>query len=87
MIIGYKKDFNKKTKRLPVFIREPLAERLRLFVSSPHHPLLNNHALTGKWRGYRSINVTGDWRAIYQPINADIALFVDVDTHHNLYGT
>ena len=87
MIIGRKNGFDKKTKRLPPFIREALAERLRIFAESPHHILLNNHALTGDWRGYRSINITGDWRAIYQPINTDAALFVDIDTHHNLYGT
>jgi len=87
MTVGFKRGFEKRTKRLPSFIREALAERLKIFVEMPHHPLLNNHALTGEWRGYRSINVTGDWRAIYQPINTDLAILVDVDTHHNLYGT
>ena len=87
MIVGFKRGFDKRTRRLPHPIRKALADRLRIFVESPHHPLLNNHALSGKLRGYRSINITGDWRVIYQPIGTDAALLVDADTHHNLYGT
>ena len=87
MIVGRKNGFDKKTKRLPPLIRKALAERLTLFIESPHHPLLNNHTLTGMWRGYRSINVTGDWRVIYQPIGTNVAILVEIDTHHNLYGT
>ena len=87
MKVGYKKGFEKKTKRLALGIRKSLGLRLRIFMENPQHPLLNDHALTGDWRGYRSIKVTGDWRAIYQPIATNKALFVDIDTHHNLYGT
>ena len=87
MIVGYKNSFEKKTRRLPAGIRKSFATRLRLFIESPYHPILNNHALAGDRRGYRSINITGDWRAIYEPTSVDTAIFVDIDTHHNLYGT
>lgn len=87
MIVGYRKGFEKKTRRLPEKIRRAFGERIRLFMSSPRHPLLSGHALTGEWRGYRSINVTGDWRAMYRLVGPYRALFVDIDTHHNLYGT
>lgn len=79
--------FEKKLACLSPKIRCALADRLELFLENSRHPLLNDHALTGSWRGYRSINITGDWRAIYQPIGTDVALFVEIDTHHNLYGT
>lgn len=87
MTIRYKTGFEKKTRRLSPKIAAALAERIRLFMSSPHDPLLHNHALKGRLRGYRSINVTGDWRLIYEPLGETGALLVDVDTHHNLYGT
>lgn len=87
MIVNYKKGFEKKTRRLPVDIRKALAARLRIFLESPHHHLLNNHALTGSFRGYRSINVTGDWRAIYEQIDTNTVIFVEIGTHHDLYGT
>lgn len=79
--------FKKRIPRLPFKIKRALTERLRLFATTPHHPLLDNHSLSGSWRGYRSINITGDWRVIYEPIGTDIARLVEVDTHHNLYGT
>lgn len=87
MIVGYKKGFEKKTRRLSIGIRKALAERLRIFLESPRHPLLNDHPLAGSWRGYRSINITGDWRAIYELVDTNTAIFVEIDTHHNLYGT
>ncbi len=54
-------------------------------MSDPFHPLLNNHPLAGRWTGYRSINITGDYRAIYELIEEDLAYFVTIDTHSNLY--
>ena len=78
--------FEKKLARLSPAIRRALANRLELFLENPRHPLLNDHALTGDWAGFRSINVTGDWRLIYQRIDDEVMLLVEIDTHHNLYG-
>lgn len=39
--------------------------KLRLFMDDPFSPLLNNHALQGEVAGLRSINISGDWRALY----------------------
>lgn len=61
-------------------------ERIIIFSADPFHPTLNNHALTGEWTGYRSINITGDYRAVYRLVEEDLAYFVDLDTHSNLYG-
>ncbi len=47
--------------------------------------MLRNHALTGKYLGYRSIDITGSLRAIYRLLDQDIAYFIAVDTHPNLY--
>jgi len=79
--------FKKRLKRIPRPIRHALAERLALFRSNRTHPLLNDHALTGDRLGERSINITGDWRLIYTFIAPDTAYLLDVDTHHNLYGS
>jgi mRNA-degrading endonuclease YafQ of YafQ-DinJ toxin-antitoxin module len=32
-----------------------------------------------------SINITGDWRAIYMPINNNEVLFIAFGTHSQLY--
>ncbi|MEJ0053788.1 MAG: type II toxin-antitoxin system mRNA interferase toxin, RelE/StbE family [bacterium] len=81
-----KRQFEKRVSRLPAGIRRALVERLRLFMADPQNPLLNNHPLRGEWTGFRSINVTGDWRLIYEMVG-DAIVLTDIDTHHNLYGT
>jgi len=54
-------------------------------MENPFNPILNNHALHGKWGRYRSINITGNLRALYELIDIDTALLILVDTHSNLY--
>jgi addiction module RelE/StbE family toxin len=84
---GYSANFSKRYRHIDTTIRESCNERLKLFLAQPFHQLLDNHALKGGWKGYRSINVTGDWRAIFKMVDPETAYFVAIDTHHNLYGT
>ena len=89
MVIKFKRKFAKHFARVPQEIRKAANIRLDLFASNPHHPLLRNHKLIGAYEGYRSINITGDWRAIYievNPINGEAYIeFVDFGTHSQLY--
>lgn len=75
------KDYNKLTQNQ----KEKFKERRNLFLKDEFDPVLNNHGLKGKWLGYRSINVTGDIRAIFKR-DTESALFVAIDNHSNLYG-
>ncbi|OGE71342.1 hypothetical protein A2617_00135 [Candidatus Daviesbacteria bacterium RIFOXYD1_FULL_41_10] len=59
-------------------------KRFELFLSNPFHPQLNNHLLTGNYKGYRSINITGDWRALYSE-NENSIIFELLGTHSQLY--
>lgn len=79
--------FEKRITRLSPSIRAALADRLELFLTNPRHPLLNDHSLSGDRRGFRSINITGDWRLVYKVIGDGMILLTEIDTHHNLYGT
>ena len=90
MNIKYSTTFKKQYKKAPKKIQEKVKERISLFVQDPTNRLLNNHALTGKFQGYRSINITGDWRAIYS-IRTSLKskqeyYFELVGTHNQLYG-
>lgn len=80
------KNFDKKYKKLPEREKIKFKERRSLFLENPLHPLLNDHALAGRYKRCRSMNVSGDLRAIYQVINDDTVLFIDIDTHSNLYS-
>jgi len=84
MTIVFHKDFKKKYSKLPPKIVEKLDDRLRLFSNEEFDPTLNNHALKGKWLGYRSINATGDIRAVFKR-GLESAFFIAIDTHSNLY--
>jgi len=57
---------------------------MRLFVADPFDQQLRNHALSGKYIGLRSIDITGDIRAVYELIN-DTAVFITIGTHTQLY--
>lgn len=84
MIIVFQKKFEKDFKKLPLKLKERFNERLTIFVKDQFDPILNNHSLTGKYLGYRSINVTGDLRAIFKKNNYT-AFFTNIDSHSNLY--
>jgi len=90
MIIKYDPDFLTKLKKLDVRIRKSFKERLEIFIGDPHNPQLNNHPLKRNYLGYRSIDITSNWRAIYAEKTEDnevIAYFVDIGTHKQLYKT
>ncbi|OGM32311.1 hypothetical protein A2803_04095 [Candidatus Woesebacteria bacterium RIFCSPHIGHO2_01_FULL_44_21] len=63
MILEYHPKFKKQHKKLPSTQKRRFAAALAVFVKQPYHPILYNHPLTGRWKGYRSIAFGGDWRA------------------------
>jgi addiction module RelE/StbE family toxin len=87
MRVDYSKRFQKDIKRADKKIRLAFADRLELFIEDKFHPLLNNHALTGEYAGCRSINVTGDIRAVFEEFaKGDIVYFITIGSHSQLYG-
>ncbi len=88
MRIKYSKKFKKQFERVDKKIKLAFEERLRLFAVNPQHPMLRNHQLTGQLQAYHSINITGDWRAIYSLSSVEggvICLFEMIGTHSQLY--
>ena len=87
MRIEFHRTFRKQLKKLPLKSRMAFERRLRVFVNDPFESELNNHGLSGEWKGHRSINVTGDIRALYILGAEGHVLFVEIGTHHELYGS
>lgn len=85
MKISYSKNFIKQSKKLDQRIGQKLVARIELFVENPLDAELNNHPLRGKYKKYRSINVTGDFRALYIS-QEDTIIYDMVGTHSQLYG-
>ena len=77
--------FQQLLTRAPSQIKQAVQDTLDLFEEDPHNPVLRNHALTGKYQNFRSIDVTEDWRALYRE-EKERFLFADLGTHEELYG-
>ncbi|MEK7648753.1 MAG: type II toxin-antitoxin system RelE/ParE family toxin [Patescibacteria group bacterium] len=86
MNVNFHTQFQKKYHKLTEKEHSKFKERLALMTTDEFNPPLNNHALHGRYLGYRSISITGDLRAIYKRIGHDTILFVDIGSHSNLYG-
>lgn len=90
MRVQFAPELIKKLKKQNVRIRKHFEEVIDVFSQNPNDLQLNNHKLHREWEGFRSIDVTADWRAIFQEIQdkeeaEPIAYFVALGTHNQLY--
>jgi addiction module RelE/StbE family toxin len=90
MKIEYDPDFVRKLKKVDVRIKKRFEKRLSNFLKNPFDPELNNHVLRKPYGGLRSIDITADYRAIYEEFideEESIVHFVAIGTHEELYGS
>ena len=81
------RSFKKKFKKLPPKTRDQFFERADLFLHDKFHPLLNNHSVERVFLDSRSINITGDYRAIFrEDEDGETVIFTKICTHSELYG-
>lgn len=80
----FRKDYEKANKHIKI----AFAHTLELFIENAYHPSLRNHPLKEKFAGYRSIDITEDWRAIFKEKkvgNTRVIVFHLLGTHAELY--
>ncbi len=85
MEIIFHKNFKKKFKKLSPKIQQHFYERLELFLQNKFAKSLNNHAVGQVFPDCRSINITGDYRAIFYD-QKDVIIFMIIGTHSDLYS-
>lgn len=89
MKIQYDPDFIKSLKKVNVRIRKNFEEKIRIFLTNPYDLSLNNHFLRESFQGFRSIDVTADYRTVYEEIIEEeeetVAYFTLIGTHKELY--
>jgi addiction module RelE/StbE family toxin len=85
MIIQTTKSFDKQYAKLNLKLKQQFKVRLELFSINPFDAKLRNHALRGRYLGYRSIDITGDIRALYTVKNNIVIIFGFIGTHSQLY--
>lgn len=81
MNIIFHKRFDKMAGKLPPKIKTKMTERITLFSKDPLADVLRNHALKTPYDDSYSINITGDYRAIYHLVDDHTALFTHIGTH------
>jgi addiction module RelE/StbE family toxin len=86
MTIKYSKQFKKQFKKLKPKEQDQFWSRLEWFKDDIFDPRLGNHALKGKMMGLRSIDISGDLRALYEVIDDEVYLYQLIGTHSQLYG-
>jgi len=88
-IIEYSDRFIKQLTAVPDTVKAAFRDTIILFTTDPHHKSLRNHPLHGKLAGYRSIDITEDWRAVFREKQAGegtVAYFYKIGTHRQLYA-
>ncbi len=84
MEASFHKSFKKKFKRLPPKIQAQFYERLDIFLRDPFNVVLQNHSVNKAFPNCRSINITGDYRAIFK-VDTQTVIFITIGTHAELY--
>ncbi len=88
MKIDYVKSFLKSYNKLDKKIQLKFDEKVEIFQENPFEKILNNHFLNWKYKWFRSINITWDFRAIFREYpdgTYEFVEFIDIGTHSKLY--
>jgi len=85
MNVVFHRRFDKMAAKLPSKVKQKMIERISLFSEDPLNEALRGHALYTPYKGSYSIDITGDYRAIYKLIDDQTALFTHIGTHSQLY--
>lgn len=85
MQIFYRKSFLKDFKKLSLSTKNNFYKRQEIFIKNRFDPVLNNHSVGSAFPKCRSINITGDYRAVFKEEKGGV-IFILINTHSELYG-
>ena len=86
MEIHLHKTFKKQFKKLSPKIKRNYFERVELFLKDSSHELLCNHSVGYIYPNWRSINITGNYRVLFEPQDDNVVMFMKIGTHSELYS-
>jgi len=66
-------------------LKSRIAQALETFVANPHHPSLKTHKLSGKLRGLWAFVVAYDCRIVFQFLDEQNVLLIDIGKHDEVY--
>jgi len=77
--------FKKQLKKTPPHIIKRFKEVITIFEADEFDKCLNNHKLQGEYSNYRSVNISADWRLVYEKIDENSYRLILIGTHSELY--
>ncbi len=84
MNIEYARSFQKDIKKLSPKLKSKFIDRVKIFQQDQFDPILHNHELHSPYTNCRSINISGDIRAIFI-VTKNTVTFLYIGTHSELY--
>lgn len=86
MIISTSRQFDKQFVKLPLSVKLWFKAKVEIFRHNPFDSQLRNHTVKGKkYQGYRSVDITGDIRALYIERHDGVVVFGFIGSHSQLY--
>lgn len=81
----FHRNFTRQYKKLPRKIQNRFDDRLSLLLEDMQNPLLGVHMLHGEKKPLLSMNVSGDYRALFLT-QGNTVTFYEIGTHSELYS-
>ena len=86
MDVDFGRKFKKQYKKLSEEVQGKFDKQLSLFRNNPQSRSLGIHRLHGKKKHLFSMNVTGNYRALFLREHKEKVVFREIGTHSQLYG-
>lgn len=81
---SFKRAYKKATAANPD-LKTKIGQALKTFADNPHHPSLRTHKLSGKLKGLWAFVVTYDCRVVFQFLDDQDVLLIDIGKHDEVY--
>ena len=81
---SFKRAYKKITIANPD-LKPKIAQTLETFADNPYDPSLRTHKLSGKLKGLWAFVVTYDCRVVFQFLDDQDALLIDIGKHDEVY--
>jgi addiction module RelE/StbE family toxin len=60
-------------------------KKMEIFANNPHEPVLKTHKLSGELEGLWSFSITYDIRVIFEFLDKNKVLLIDIGSHEEVY--
>ena len=81
---GFKRKYKKLIHRNSQ-IKEDFNFIMQLFVENPHNQILKTHKLLGNLKGCWSSSINYEYRIVFEKIDANNILLIDIGSHDEVY--